>query len=295
MKGTAMNLLTFQRDHELRLGVKLSGGILDVQTAVESRGKTAEVGVTLEALLAGGAPALTALAAFVTELPTVPLLNEAQITYGPCVPNPGKIVCLGMNYQGHTAQIDPGQQPSPILFAKYNNTLAASGEVIPLPPVAEQYDYEAELAVVIGRRAQNVPEDRALDYVFGYCNANDLSARELQNRTSQWMLGKTLDKFFPIGPYLVTADAVPDPQALTIRGWVNDELGQEASTSQMIFPVAYLISYISRYFTLEPGDIISTGTPGRVPRQGVERAWLKAGDVVTIEVQGLGKLTNTMG
>ncbi len=290
-----MKLLIFQHERELRLGIKLPGGILDVKAAAERGGKAGEVRASLEALLAGGPAALAALTAFAAEPPAIPLLDEAGIVYGPCVPNPGKIVCLGMNYQGHTATVDPGQQPSPILFAKYNNTLAACGEVIPLPTVAEQYDYEAELAVVIGRRTQDVPEDRALEYVFGYCNANDLSARELQKRTSQWMLGKTLDKFFPIGPYLVTTDEVPDPQALMVRGWVNGELGQEAPTAQMIFPVPYLISYISRYFTLEPGDIISTGTPGRVPRPGGKEAWLKAGDVVTIEVQGLGRLTNTMG
>lgn len=283
-----MYLLTFQRDQEFRLGVKLPGGILDV-TAVRDHA----VPVTMDDLLAGGMSAKAALEGFIRANPDMPLLDEREITYGPCVPHHGKIICLGMNYQRHTAKLEPGQQPSPILFAKYNNSLAAAGEVIPLPPVAVEYDYEAELAVVIGHRAQHVLEDVALDYVFGYCNANDLSARELQRRTSQWTLGKILDKFFPIGPYLVTADEVPDPQALSIRAWVNGDLGQDATTADMIFSVAYLISYMSTYFTLEPGDIIATGTPDRVPR--AEKTWLKAGDCVEIEIQGLGRLVNRMG
>ncbi len=286
-----MYLLTFEQDQEFRLGVKLPGGVLDVR-AIAADANAATVPLTMDALLAGGPAAYAALERFVLDHPTAPLLDESQITYGPCVPHPGKIICLGMNYQRHTAKLEPGQQPSPILFGKYNNSLAAAGEVIPLPPVAVEYDYEAELAVVIGRRAQRVSEADALDYVFGYCNANDLSARELQRRTSQWMLGKMLDKFLPLGPYLVTADEVPDPQALSIRAWVNGQLGQDASTADMIFPVAYLISYMSQYFTLEAGDVIATGTPDRVPRP--EKTWLKAGDRVEIEVEGLGRLTNVM-
>jgi 2-keto-4-pentenoate hydratase/2-oxohepta-3-ene-1,7-dioic acid hydratase in catechol pathway len=279
-----MYLLTFKQGQDLHLGVKRPGGIFDVTAA------DAKVPITLDALIAGGPEALES---FVADHPDAPLLDESQITYGPCVPHPGKIICLGMNYQRHTAKLEPGQQPSPILFAKYANSLAASGEVIPLPPVAVEYDYEAELAVIIGRQARHVSEADALDYVLGYCNANDLSARELQRRTSQWTLGKILDKFLPLGPYLVTADEVPDPQALSIRAWVNGELGQDASTADMIFPVAYLISYMSDYFTLEPGDVIVTGTPDRVPRP--EKTWLKAGDLVEIEVQGLGRLANRMG
>lgn len=286
-----MYLLTFEQDQEFRLGVKLPGGILDVRAAAADA-DAHTIPLTMDALLAGGPAAKAALERFVLAHPTAPLLDESQITYGPCVPHPGKIICLGMNYQRHTTKLEPGQQPSPILFGKYNNSLAAAGEVIPLPPVAVEYDYEAELAVVIGRRAQHVSEADALDYVFGYCNANDLSARELQRRTSQWMLGKILDKFLPLGPYLVTADEVPDPQALSIRAWVNGHLGQDASTADMIFPVAYLIHYMSQHFTLEAGDVIATGTPDRVPRP--EKTWLKAGDRVEIEVQGLGRLTNVM-
>jgi 2-keto-4-pentenoate hydratase/2-oxohepta-3-ene-1,7-dioic acid hydratase in catechol pathway len=286
-----MDLLTFKQDQELRLGVKRPGGVFDVR-AVATDTQTHTVPLTMDALLAGGLAAKTALERFVLDHPTAPLLDERQITYGPCVPHPGKIICLGMNYQRHTAKLEPDQQPSPILFAKYNNSLAAAGEVIPLPPVAVEYDYEAELAVVIGRRARNVSEAEALDYVLGYCNANDLSARELQRRTSQWTLGKILDKFFPLGPYLVTADEVPNPQALSIRAWINGELGQDATTVDMIFSVAYLISYMSYHFTLEAGDVIATGTPDRVPRP--EKTWLKAGDLVEIEVQGLGRLTNVM-
>jgi 2-keto-4-pentenoate hydratase/2-oxohepta-3-ene-1,7-dioic acid hydratase in catechol pathway len=271
--------------------VKRPGGALDVSTAAADA-KAHAVPLTTDALLAGGPAAKASLERFVSDLPAAPLLDESLLTYGPCVPHPGKIICLGMNYQRHTAKLEPGQQASPILFAKYSNSLAAAGEVIPLPRVAVEYDYEAELAVVIGRRARNVSEAEALDYVFGYCNANDLSARELQRRTSQWMLGKILDKFLPLGPYLVTADEVSDPQALSIRAWVNGELGQDATTAEMIFSVAYLISYMSHHFTLEAGDLIVTGTPDRVPRP--EKRWLKAGDLVEIEVQGLGRLSNVI-
>jgi 2-keto-4-pentenoate hydratase/2-oxohepta-3-ene-1,7-dioic acid hydratase in catechol pathway len=286
-----MHLLTFKQDQELRLGVKQPGGVFDVKT-IAADTESHPIPLTMDALLAGGPAANAALERFVLDHPTAPLLNESQITYAPCVPHPGKIICLGMNYQRHAARLEPGQQLSPILFGKYNNSLAAAGDVIPLPPVAVEYDYEAELAVVIGRRAQHVSEAEALDYVLGYCNANDLSARDLQRRTSQWLLGKTLDKFFPLGPYLVTADEVPNPQDLSIRAWVNGELGQEATTAEMIFSVAYLISYMSQYFTLEAGDVIATGTPERVSHG--EKTWLKAGDRVEIEVQGLGRLTNVM-
>lgn len=284
-----MQLLTFEQDHALHLGIKLPGGIFDVTAAATG---DLTIPATMDALLAGGPSALAALAQAVSDQPAAPLLDESQITYGPCVPHPGKIICLGNNYHSHSAKLEPGQQPAPILFAKYNNTLAASGEAIPLPPVAVEYAYEAELAVIVGRRAQNVAEADALDYVFGYCNANDLSARDLQHLTSQWTLGKTLDKFFPIGPYLVTADDVPDPQNLLLQAWINDELGQSARTSDMIFSVAYLISFISRHFTLEPGDVIATGTPDRVA--GTGKTWLKAGDRVEIEIAGLGRLTNVM-
>ncbi len=283
-----MQLLTF----EGRLGVKLPGGILDVKATAKQTGKL-YIPTSMQELLAGGQVAKDHLTAFAMSNVSGSLLDESQIKYDPCVVRPEKILCLGRNYRRHGPKLEPGQRPAPTLFAKYNNTLAACGDVIPLPPVSEQYDYEAELAVIIGQRAKNVSEADALNYVLGYCNANDLSARDLQNQTSQWMMGKTLDKFLPMGPYLVTADEVPDPQALSVRCWVNGVLGQDSNTSEMIFSVAYLISYFSRHFTLEAGDVIITGTPEHL-NQG-EKVWLKAGDRVTVEVQGLGQLTNIMG
>ena len=146
----------------------------------------------------------------------------------------------------------------------------------------------------MGRRASHVSETEALDYVFGYCNANDLSARDLQFRSSQWLLGKTLDKFLPIGPYLVTADEVADPQKLDIQCWVNGDLRQDSNTADMIFTVAQSVSYISQYVTLEAGDLILTGTPSGVVAGRPEKDWLVPGDEVTIEIEGLGRLTNPL-
>jgi 2-keto-4-pentenoate hydratase/2-oxohepta-3-ene-1,7-dioic acid hydratase in catechol pathway len=165
---------------------------------------------------------------------------------------------------------------------------------VPLTDAATQYDYEVELAVVMGKTAKSVSAADALNSVFGYTTANDLSARDLQTRTSQWLLGKTMDKFMPIGPYLVTADEVQDPQKLAIRTWLNSELRQNSNTDDMIFPVSEIISYISRHFTLEPGDVIITGTPEGVILGMAEKRWMVPGDVVEVEVEGLGKLRNRM-
>jgi 2-keto-4-pentenoate hydratase/2-oxohepta-3-ene-1,7-dioic acid hydratase in catechol pathway len=183
---------------------------------------------------------------------------------------------------------------TPVVFSKFNTALAAHRQPVRLEKNAEQYDYEAELVVVIGRRARFVPEAEALSYVFGYCNGNDLSARDLQTRTSQWLLGKTLDHFMPIGPYLVTADEIGDAQSLGVWCWVNGERRQNSNTKDMVFSIAQLISYLSQYMTLEPGDLISTGTPEGVIVGMKEKIWLKPNDVVEIEVEGLGKLVNRM-
>jgi len=222
------------------------------------------------------------------------LLPEKGIVYAPCVPAPEKILCIGLNYRRHAAESGMATSTTPLLFSKFNNALAAHNESVPLDPNAEQYDYEAELVVVIGKRARFVSEADALDHVFGYCNGNDLSARDLQFRTSQWLLGKTPDKFMPVGPYLVTADEIKDVQALGVRCWVNGNPRQNSNTSDMVFTVTQLVSYISQYMTLSPGDLISTGTPEGVVFGMKEKVWLKAGDVVEIEIDGLGRLVNPM-
>ncbi len=273
-----MKLLTYQQSGQTgySLGVKLADGILPVAG-------------TIAAILSGDAALPQVNAAGAPDL-----LDEAELRIGPPVLNPGKILCVGLNYGRHAAESGMPEPETPVLFSKFNNSVAAPNEEIPLPASAVKYDYEVELAVVMGRRARDVSEAEALDYVFGYTTANDLSARDLQMRTSQWLLGKTLDKFFPFGPYLVTSDEVPDPQALALRTWLNGTLYQDSNTADMIFSVAEIIAYTSRYMTLEPGDVISTGTPEGVIMGWAEPVWLKPGDVVDVEVEGLGRLSNTM-
>ena len=294
-----MKLLHFSTGKEIHFGAKIEAGIIDLQEAllhIPQHG----VPATLEDVLNGGSSALTALENYVEWItPDAPgsawLRDEAALTFAPCVPNPGKIICIGLNYRRHAAESGMATPTTPILFSKFNNSLAAQVETIPLDSIAEQYDYEAELVVVIGKRARFVTESEALEYVFGYCTGNDLSARDLQMRTSQWLLGKTLDKFFPIGPYVVTADQAGNADALRIQCWLNGELRQDSNTSDMVFSVSQLVSYISQHLTLEPGDLISTGTPEGVILGMSEKNWLKKGDVVSVELQGLGRLTNTMG
>lgn len=291
-----MKLLTYRTPGGLRLGVKLDGGVVDVAAAASALG-AGGVPVSVGEVLQGGATALSALETLVNKVethrgPAPWLLDEAALDLAPCVPAPGKIICIGLNYRRHAEESGMKPPATPMLFSKFNNSLAGHGDPVPIPADAREMDYEAELAIVIGRRCRGVGRDEALQYVFGYCNANDISARDLQFRTSQFLLGKTPDGFCPIGPYLVTASEVPNPDALRIRCLVNGEVRQDSTTADMIFSCAELISYISRYITLEPGDLILTGTPEGVAMGRPDKPWLRPGDRVTVEVEGLGSLTN---
>ncbi len=209
------------------------------------------------------------------------------------IARPAKIIAIGLNYEDHAAETGREIPEKPIVFAKYPNTIIGPGEVICIPPITEQVDYEAELAVVIGRSAKNIPESEALEYIFGYMNGNDVSSRDLQfSEGGQWTRSKSLDTFAPIGPFIATRDEVSDPQNLTIRCILNGDVVQDGTTSRMIFSVAELVSFLSRGMTLFPGDVIFTGTPAGVGYVREPKLFMKPGDEVTVEIEGLGALTN---
>ena len=222
------------------------------------------------------------------------LIAESNLEIGACVSNPSKIICIGLNYRRHAIESGMAIPEVPITFTKYNNTLTGYGNDIPLGAQGEQFDYEVELGVVIGKKCKNVSKEDALDYVLGYCVANDLSCRDLQFKTSQWLIGKSLDGFLPLGKYLVTADEIPDPQNLQLTCTLNGELRQNSNTADMIFSVAEIIEFLSKYMTLEPGDLILTGTPEGVIMGMPEKKWLKPGDVVKVEIEKLGFSENRM-
>jgi 2,4-didehydro-3-deoxy-L-rhamnonate hydrolase len=209
------------------------------------------------------------------------------------VTRPAKIIAIGLNYEDHANETGGEIPEKPIVFAKYPNTIIGPGEAIRIPPITEQVDYEAELAVVIGREARNVSEEEALEHVFGYMNSNDVSSRDLQfSEGGQWTRSKSIDTFAPIGPYIATRDEVADPQSLYIRCVLNGEVVQDGTTSDMIFSVAELVSFLSSGMTLMPGDIIMTGTPAGVGFVREPALFMKAGDEVSVEIEGLGTLTN---
>ncbi|GGA28941.1 fumarylacetoacetate hydrolase family protein [Paenibacillus physcomitrellae] len=297
-----MKLLTFNENGLQQLGVKTDSGVVHIMKALQKvPAKGDAVPATVHQVIEGGETALSALQAYVNEVLAAGesscILDETDLTYEPCVPNPNKIICVGLNYRKHAEETNAPIPEYPILFNKFNNTLTGNGHDVPLPiKVTGKVDYEAELVIVIGKEAKYVSKENALDYVFGYCNVNDLSARDLQMRTHQWLLGKSCDGFSPLGPYLVTADEVGNPNDLSIRCIVNGEVRQDSNTSDMIFHCDEIISYISQHMTLTPGDIILTGTPEGVvlgyPEE--QQVYLKDGDVVTIEIEKLGSLTNRM-
>ena len=293
-----LTLLTIHRDGHDGLAVKTKDGILDVADAAKLLRLPAPL-TTDELLQNEDGPRLNAIvdAAAKSSKAKSLWLKEENLQYGPLVGRPGKILCVGLNYRAHVQESGRPLPTSPVLFNKFNNALHAHEVPLPLPSrVATKFDYEVELVLFIGKEANNVSEADALSYVAGYATGNDLSARDLQLETGgQWMLGKTPNHFGPIGPYLVTADQI-DPHNLKIECRVNGETRQSSSTSRMIFNCRYLVSYISRYITLKPGDVIFTGTPEGVI-QGMakdKQVWLKAGDKIACSVEKLGELRFTL-
>jgi 2-keto-4-pentenoate hydratase/2-oxohepta-3-ene-1,7-dioic acid hydratase in catechol pathway len=290
-----VKLLTFHSDDGLALGVATDRGVVDLRAAARAVGFGDSI-ATPSGFFARCLEALPDVARLVeaSEAAGLPRLEESTLVFGPCVPAPRKIICIGLNYLRHAREA--GQEPPahPILFAKYDNALSGSHGSVTIPAVTLQVDYEAELVVVIGRRTRRVAREHALDAVLGYCNGNDLSARDLQFRTSQWLTGKSLDGFLPLGPYVVTADEAGDPFDMPVRLWLNGDLRQNSTTADLIFDVATLISEISAVMTLEPGDLISTGTPDGVILGLRDKTWLRAGDRIEIEIGSLGRLTTVM-
>jgi 2-keto-4-pentenoate hydratase/2-oxohepta-3-ene-1,7-dioic acid hydratase in catechol pathway len=208
------------------------------------------------------------------------------------VPRPGKIICIGLNYRDHAAESKMAVPESPITFSKYVTCVTNPSAPVFLPRTSEKVDYEAELAVVIGRRGKHVPVERAFEYVLGYTNFNDVSARDFQFADGQWQRGKSCDTFAPIGPAIVTSDEIPNPHRLRIQLRLNGQPMQDSTTEQLIFGIDRLVSFLSETVTLEPGDIIATGTPPGVGFARKPPVFLKPGDLMEVEVEGLGVLSN---
>lgn len=285
-----MKLVQFWRNGAPALGISTEKGIVDVAAEATLRGFTAPA--DMRAAIQLGAEQVRSLLA---------PLEEGAVCYAnaplaPAVTDPEHILCIGLNYRQHAREIKLALPAAPVLFNKFRNALAADGDTVRLDPRYTEYDYEAELVAVIGKPCRDVSEEDALDYVFGYTCGNDLSTRDLQfARGSQWLLSKTFDGFAPLGPCLVPSGEL-DPNNLPISSRVNGEIRQNSNTSDMIFNVQQLISDLSHHFTLQPGDLIYTGTPQGV-MQGYpadQKNWLKPGDKVEIIIGGIGTLTTTL-
>jgi len=275
-----------------RAGIVADGGIVDAgRLAAETGGVPAAEAGSVRGLLALGDEALASLGALAADRAAGRLTRD-EVVLGPPVPDPEKIICIGLNYRDHAGEVAMELPPAPILFPKWPNSLVGDGQPIVLPPETTRGDYEGELAVVIGRRVRRVSEAEALGAVAGYMPFNDVSARDLQMQVSQWAAGKAIDSFAPCGPELVLAGEVGDVGALEVRTRLNGETVQSASTELMIFPVAALIAYISSLITLEPGDVIATGTPAGVGFTREPPIALAPGDLVEVEIPGVGLLTN---
>lgn len=265
-----MKLVTYEAGGTTSTGVLTEDGVADTGFA------------TMSELLAAGAP----------QQPSGHAVQPDRLL--PPVTDPQKIVCIGLNYLSHAQEQGAEPPATPTLFAKYRNALAAPGTQVKLPGYSSKVDYEAEVAFVVGKRAKDVSEADALDHVAGYMLLNDLSARDMQFATPQWMPGKVFDGAAPCGPWLVTPDEAGAPDAIEIRLSLNGEEMQNGSTADLVHSIPALVAYLSKLMTLEPGDIVSTGTPAGVGSLRDPRVWLEPGDEIVIESPSLGRLATTI-
>lgn len=210
----------------------------------------------------------------------------------PPIPSPEKIICVGLNYIDHCRETGMEPPSSPVIFSKYANAIVGHNDAVEIPINSKEVDFEAELAIVIGKEAKRVTEEKANDYVFGYTIMNDISARDLQFKDGQWSRGKTADTFAPTGPVIVTKDEAGDPHSLSISLELNGEIMQDSNTSNLIFTIPQIISFLSQSMTLRPGDLIATGTPPGVGMGRDPKVWLKDGDKMSITIQNIGTLSN---
>jgi len=280
---------TLQRQNGFGLGVRTDRGVLDVAAAEQDLREGAPVTITE---LFDGKGDIEGLRRLTQKAKDSHFVALDKVKFGPCVTHPEKIICVGLNYRKHAAETGNPVPKAPILFNKFNTALNHHGGVIGVSEEdATRFDYEAELVIVIGKTARNVSEADAPGVIFGYATGNDFTARDLQSRSTQWMLGKSLDGSAPIGPWLVTSD-LADGDSLKIECRVNGEVRQSSNTSDMVFNCKQLVAYASRYFTLKPGDMIFTGTPEGVisgyPKD--KQVWLKAGDRLVTSIEKLGDL-----
>jgi 2-keto-4-pentenoate hydratase/2-oxohepta-3-ene-1,7-dioic acid hydratase in catechol pathway len=278
-----MRFVTIQRSGYHEPGVLVDG------EAIAIRGAGFE---DITAVLSGGPDAIDRLRRWVDDAPGGARVAAADLKLGAPIPRPPKIICIGLNYRDHAIESNLPIPETPTVFAKFPTAVIGPGAPIVLPKASTRPDYEAEMAVVIGKGGRHIPEANWREHVFGYTILNDVSARDFQMATSQWTIGKTFDTFAPIGPAIVSADEIEDPHNLAISLELSGEIMQQSNTSNLIFKVPQLIAHLSSVFTLEPGDIIATGTPSGVGFARTPPRYLKAGDEVRVRVEGLGELYN---
>ncbi|ULT57599.1 fumarylacetoacetate hydrolase family protein [Neobacillus drentensis] len=307
-----MKLITFAREGVSRVGVVEGNNVIDLnlayQSLLESEGQLryqqiaeAYVPADMNGLLQGGKDSLGKAEEAVQyalknkeDKGRKLVLSIDEVKVEAPVPNPGKMICVGHNYREHILEMGREIPPYPVVFAKFANTVIGPQDDIPFFPVSEQLDYEAEFAFVIGKRARNVSQEDALDYVAGYTIVNDVTYRDIQRRTLQWLQGKTVEGSAPMGPWLITSDELTNPSGLEVVLTVNGEERQHTNTANLVFSVQYLVEFLSNLMTLEPGDVILTGTPGGVGFAMNPQTFLKDGDVVKIEIDQIGSLENTV-
>jgi 2-keto-4-pentenoate hydratase/2-oxohepta-3-ene-1,7-dioic acid hydratase in catechol pathway len=289
-----MRVVSFTGKQGLRsLGAFTEGGVLDLKASAERLGVSAGIFESMAAFLEAGEMARIVAERLAKDTTQAQVLALGEVRLGAPVPRPGKIIAVGLNYRDHLMESGAKEAPtSPLIFAKFTTSICGPGDVIVLPASDAKVDYEAELGVVIGKRGKAITAQKAYEYVAGYMPLNDVSARAWQFADKQWVRGKSCDTFCPTGPYLVTRDEVPEPHNLAIQARVNGTVLQNSNTGKMIFHIPQLIEYISASITMEPGDIIATGTPEGVGAFREPPIYLKAGDELEVEIEKLGVLKN---